>query len=161
MSTAALLCDTGALLDYVVAASADHPAFREAIDRARTRYVPGLVLAEVDYFLRDEREGMAGLIEDLARGAFTLAPPTLPLLRRAMEIDARFAGLSLGLVDASIVALAEELGITRIATRDVEDFGAVRLRDGRAFELVVVPSEPDGAKKRRQRRRRPGRQRGR
>jgi predicted nucleic acid-binding protein len=51
--------------------------------------------------------------------------------------------LCLGLVDASIVAVAERVGVTRIATRDVKHFAAVRLRDGRAFDLVVTPSRPD------------------
>lgn len=36
-----------------------------------------------------------------------------------------------------VVALAESLGIRRLATRDVRHFAAVRLRDGRAFDLVV------------------------
>jgi predicted nucleic acid-binding protein len=141
--TAALICDTGALLDYVVKGAADHRAFREAIDRARTRYVPGLVLAEVDHFLRHERGAMRLLLADLARGAFTYAPPALHLLSRAMEIDREYAPLKLGLVDASIVALAEEIGVTRIATRDVRDFSAVQLADGQRFELVVRPSDPD------------------
>jgi predicted nucleic acid-binding protein len=57
-SAAALICDTGALIDYLVESAPDHRQFRNAIDRARTRYVPGLVLAEVDYFLRDERQAM-------------------------------------------------------------------------------------------------------
>jgi hypothetical protein len=42
VSTAALICDTGALLDYLVKGAPDHPRFRQAIDRARTRYVPGI-----------------------------------------------------------------------------------------------------------------------
>jgi predicted nucleic acid-binding protein len=82
-------------------------------------------------------------MDDLAGGAFTYAPPALDLLLRAMAIDRRHADLGLGLVDASIVALAEELGVRRIATRDVRHFAAVRLRDGRALELVVHPSNPD------------------
>lgn len=143
MSTAALLCDTGALLDYLVRGAPDHERFRDAIDRARTRYVPALVLAEVDYFLRNERRAMTALISELSRGAFTLAPAALPLLLRAMEIDQEYSKLRLGLVDASIVALAERVGVTRIATRDVKHFTAVRLRNGRAFELVVTPSHPD------------------
>jgi predicted nucleic acid-binding protein len=142
-SAAALICDTGALIDYLVASAPDHSRFRDAIDQARTRYVPGLVLAEVDYFLRDEREAMQVFIQDLARGAFTYAPPTVGQLSRAMEVDRRFADLGLGLVDGSIVALAESLGIRRLATRDVRHFGAVRLRDGRSFELVVEPTNPD------------------
>ena len=142
-STAALICDTGALLDYVVKSAPDHERFRRAIDRARTRYVPGLVLAEVDYFLRDERKAMKALVDDLASGAFTYAAPTVDQMSRAMEIDRRYRQLGLGLVDASVVVLAEDLGIRRLATRDVRDFAAVRLRDGSPFELVVYPENPD------------------
>jgi predicted nucleic acid-binding protein len=142
-SAAALICDTGALIDYLVESAPDHARFRQAIDQARTRYVPGLVLAEVDYFLRDERRAMQVFIQDLARGAFTYAPPTVGQLSRAMEVDRRFADLGLGLVDGSVVALAESLGIRRLVTRDVRHFAAVRLRDGRSFELVVHPNDPD------------------
>lgn len=142
-SAAALICDTGALLDYLVESAPDHRLFRRAIDQARTRYVPGLVLAEVDYFLREERRAMQVFMEDLARGAFTYAPPTLGQLSRAMEVDRRFASLGLGLVDGSIVALAESLDIRRLATRDLRHFAAVRLRDSSAFELVVHPTDPE------------------
>lgn len=142
-SAGALICDTGALLDYLVAGSADHEAFRTAIDRARTRYVPGLVLAELDYLLRDEREAMRAFIEDLASGAFTLACPEVDQLTRAMQLDRQYADLRLGLVGASVIALAELVGVRRIATRDVRHFAAVRFPDGGAFELVVDTSSPD------------------
>jgi uncharacterized protein len=142
-SAAALICDTGALIDYLVESAPDHRLFRRAIHQARTRYVPGLVLAEVDYFLRDEREAMQAFMQDLARGAFTYAPPTLGQLSRAMEVDRRFADLRLGLVDASVVALAESVGVHRLATRDVRHFAAVRLAGGRGFDLVVHPTDPD------------------
>lgn len=142
-SAAALICDTGALVDYLVESAPHHGLFRDAIDQARTRYVPGLVLAEVDYFLRAERQAMQVFMQDLARGAFTYAPPTVDQLSRSMDVDRRFADLSLGLVDSSIVALAESLGVRRLATRDVRHFAAVRLRDGQAFELVVHPTDPD------------------
>ena len=149
MTPAAVICDTGALLDYLVASAPDHRAFRVAIDQVRARYVPGLVLAEVDSFLRGERDAMRALIGDLRRGAFLYAPPTEAQLSRALEIDAAYAALELGLVDASIVALAECLGVTRLATRDIRDFGAVRLADGRAFDLVVSPIRPEPTKRRR------------
>ena len=142
-STAALICDTGALLDYLVEHAPDHRPFRNAIDRARTRYIPALVLAEVDYFLRNERRAMQTFMQDVARGAFTYVPPSLDQVSRAMEIDRRYADLGLGLVDGSVVALAEALGIRRLATRDVRHFAAVRLTDGSAFDLVVLPTDPD------------------
>jgi predicted nucleic acid-binding protein len=102
-----------------------------------------LVLAEVDYFLREERSAMTALIDDLARGAFTYAPPAVDQLTRAIAIDRRYGDLGLGLVDASVVVLAEDLGIRRLATRDVRHFATVRLRDGTPFDLVVHPSHPD------------------
>ena len=142
-SAAALICDTGALIDYLVESAPDHRLFRNAIDQSRTRYVPGLVLAEVDYFLRDERGAMQVFMQDLARGAFTYAPPTIGQLSRAMDVDRRFGDLGLGLVDSSVVALAESLDVRRLATRDVRHFAAVRLRDARAFELVVHSTVPD------------------
>ena len=86
---------------------------------------------------------MSMFMEDVARGAFTYAAPSGDQLSRAMEIDRRYANLGLGLVDASIVALAERLGIRRLATRDIRHFAAVRLQDGSAFELVVLPTDPD------------------
>jgi len=134
-----------ALIDYLVEGAPDHRLFRNAIDQTRARYIPGLVLAEVDYFLRDERRAMQVFVQDLARGAFTYAPPTVGQLSRAMEVDRRFEDLALGLVDGSIVALAESLGVRRLATRDVRHFAAVRLRDGRPFELVVRPTNPEKA----------------
>jgi predicted nucleic acid-binding protein len=142
-SAAALICDTGALLDYLVSSAPDHRLFRNAIEEARTRYVPALVLAEVDYFLRHERRAMQAFMADVARGAFTYAQPSLDQLSRAMEIDRRYENLGLGLVDGSVVALAETLGIRRLATRDVRHFAAVRLRDGSSFDLVAHPTDPD------------------
>lgn len=144
-SSAPLICDTGALIDYLVIGAQDHRRFRSAIDRARTRYVADLVLAEVDYFLRKHRAAMNALVRDLVRGAFTYAPLAIEQLSRAMEIDRQYADVGLGLVDASLVVLAEDLGVRRLATRDVRHFAAVRLRDGTALELVVRPSVPDAS----------------
>ena len=88
---------------------------------------------------------MNAFMHDVARGAFTYAPPALDQLRRAMEVDARYADLGLGLVDASIIVLAEDLGIRGLATRDIRHFAAIRLRDGTAFDLAVHPRSPDGS----------------
>ena len=96
---------------------------------------------------------MRALIRDIRRGAFLYAPPTEAQLSRALEIDAAYATLDVGLVDASIVALAEELDVIRLATRDIRDFGALRLADGRGFDLVVSPIRPEPPRRRRRRRR--------
>ena len=147
MPAPALICDTGALLDYLAQSAPDHTAFRQAIDQAGTRYVPGLVLTELDYFLRHERKAMAAFVDDLQSGAFTYVPPSTWHIRRAMDIDRRYADLGLGLVDASIIAVAEEVGVARLATRDIRHFAAVRMSSGQAFDLVVKPSRPNSPRR--------------
>ena len=82
---------------------------------------------------------MAAFVDDLRRGAFTYVPPSPWHISRAMDIDRRYADLEFGLVDASIVALAEEVGVTRLATRDLRRFSVVRLGGGQAFDLVAQP----------------------
>ena len=77
---AAVSCDTSALLDYLVASAADHHAFRTAIDSARARYIPGLVLAEVDYFLRGARKAMRALTDRHSSTAgFLRVPGDVPV----------------------------------------------------------------------------------
>ena len=122
-SAAALICDTGALVDYLVESAPNHRRFRDAIDRARTRYVPGLVLAEVDYFLRDERGAMqpvhAGSRPRCLR--LCVADRWAALTCDGSGPTLRGSAIS-GLVDSSVVALAESIGVRQLATRDVRHF---------------------------------------
>jgi uncharacterized protein len=55
---------------------------------------------------------------------------------RAVDLIRQYADLGLGLVDASVVAIAERLGITTIATLDRRDFAVVRPAHISGFELV-------------------------
>lgn len=56
--------------------------------------------------------------------------------QRCIELIDRYADMGLGLVDASIVAVAERLGLTTIATLNQRDFRVVRPAHCDAFELV-------------------------
>ena len=56
--------------------------------------------------------------------------------QRCIELIDRYADMGLGLVDASIVAIAERLGHTTIATLNERDFRVVRPVHCDAFELV-------------------------
>ena len=56
--------------------------------------------------------------------------------RRCAELIERYADLGLGLVDASVVAVAERLGVTVLATLNRRDFTVVRPRHCEAFELL-------------------------
>lgn len=130
---APLLLDTGG---WLRALAGDAP-WAEALEQAGELIVPGLVLAEVDYHLRRQRRAMHRLLQELGQGAYRYEPPTPADLARARELDLKFKRLDLGLVDASVVALAERLGVARVLTID-SDFAAVRFgaRYQLAFELA-------------------------
>jgi len=141
--SAPLVADTGGLLRALAARPDGRPAWPEYADALRTAsavVVPQLVLAEVDYFLQTERRAMRRLVAELLDPATTYElEPMLPTdLARALEIDAKFSRLRLGLVDGMIAAVAERRRIFRVLTTDRRDFVALRVgaRWDRALTLV-------------------------
>jgi predicted nucleic acid-binding protein len=97
-----------------------------------------LVITEVSYLLatRLGAEAEVRFLGDVASGVLTpLEVDAVDWLRIA-ELVARYADLPLGTVDASVVAAAERLGMTTIATFDRRHFGVVRPRHIAAFDLV-------------------------
>jgi predicted nucleic acid-binding protein len=57
-------------------------------------------------------------------------------LRRAPDLMTAYADLPLGFVDASIIAVAERLGVTTILTTDRRHFGVVRPAHCERLRLV-------------------------
>jgi uncharacterized protein len=76
------------------------------------------------------------LLGDLAAGSFTLEPVSPRDLIRIAELVARYHDLPLGAVDASVVATAERLHATEIATTDRRHFSTVRPAHVDAFKLL-------------------------
>lgn len=100
--------------------------------------VPHLVVSEVAYLLQT-RLGPAAEVRflgDLASGALTPMPVEAADWLRIAELVARYADLPLGTVDASVVALAERLATSSIATFDHRHFGVVRPMHAPAFTLL-------------------------
>ncbi len=90
--------------------------------------VPAPVLVEVDYWtLKLLGHGAWEIfVDDVATGAYRVEQVTPEDLVRAAELERKYANLDLGLVDASVLALCERLGETKLATLDRRDFGAVQ-----------------------------------
>lgn len=138
-----IIADTGGLLRALARTANDTPTFPEyetALTSASVVIVPALVLAEVDYFLMAHRAAMRKLIAEIFDPA-TRYEYELPLpsdLVRALEFDARFKDLNLGLVDGTVAAVAERRRVYRVLTTDRRDFTAIRIgpRLSRALELV-------------------------
>lgn len=135
----ALIVDTGPLLAALDAADPDHESCERLIANAsEDLVVPGLVLAELDYWCRQRLSVDAWLIflEDLLLGAYRAEHPTDADLRRSIELERTYADLGLGVVDASIIALAERTGERKLATLDRRHLGTVRPKHVDAFELL-------------------------
>jgi len=136
---ATLIVDTNVI---VSAADTDEPCHADCAHLLRRHrgelVVPTPVVVESSWFIEDrlgpgaEAKFLRSVIsEDLRR--LDLADADW---ERALALVESYADLGLGLVDASIVALAERLGATTIATLNHRDFTVVRPRHVGAFDLV-------------------------
>lgn len=73
---------------------------------------------------------------DLAAGEFAIEKVMASDWLRIAELVSRYRDLPLGTVDGSVVATAERLRITEIATLDRRHFSVVRPTHTDAFDLV-------------------------
>lgn len=79
-----------------------------------------------------EAEFLAGV----ATGDFEPVNLTAADYARMAELVAQYADLSLGTTDASVIALAERLGVAEVATLDRRHFSVVRPRHVEALTLL-------------------------
>ena len=71
----------------------------------------------------------------LAGGQYFVVDLPVEGYRRVEELNRQFADLSLGFVDAAVVAISELLGVPRIATTDRRHFAPLAA----AFGLELLP----------------------
>ncbi len=134
-----LVLDTGPLLAALDAADPDHPRCAELLNEAdEDLVVPALVLAELDYWCH-RRLGVQAWItflDDLLAGAYRPECPTPGDLTRCRELQSKYADQPLGVVDASVLALVERLGESRLVTLDHRHFATVRPAHVEALTLL-------------------------
>ena len=134
-----LIVDAGPL--YAAAATRDrnHSRCIELLrSAARPFLVPALVVTEVAYLLGDRMGPHAelGFARALERAELLVEPVLDSDWPRITELTAQYADLPLGIVDASVVTLAERRDIDTIATLDHRHFATVKPRHTTAFRLL-------------------------
>jgi predicted nucleic acid-binding protein len=134
-----LVVDAGPL--YAAAATRDrnHRRSIELLSSApRPLVVPALVVTEVAYLLGDRIGAHAevAFARSLERGELLVEPVLDSDWRRIVELTEQYADLPLGIVDASVVVLAERRDLDTIATLDRRRFATVKPRHLDAFTLV-------------------------
>ena len=134
-----ILVDTNILVAVANSRDIHHEVARELLETLPDELlVPATVIAEVCYLL-GERGGAgaeAAFLRAFGAGDLSLAELTPTDLIRMADLVERYADLGLGGTDASLVAVAERLGIERIATLDRRHFAVVRPDHVEAFTLL-------------------------
>jgi predicted nucleic acid-binding protein len=134
-----LVVDAGPL--YAVAAARDpnHERCVDLLSRAAgPLLVPALVVAEVAYLIGDRIGASAELAfaRALADGELVLGSVEPSDLERMTELTSRYLDGPLGIVDASVVALAERLDKAVVIMLDRRHFTVVRPAHVEAFTLL-------------------------
>jgi predicted nucleic acid-binding protein len=134
-----LIVDAGPL--YAAAATRDRN-HRRSIELLTSApgplVVPALVVTEVAYLLGDRigPHAEVAFARSLERGELLVEPVLDSDWRRIAKLTEQYADLPLGIVDASVVALAERHRLDTIATLDHRHFATVKPRHVGSFSLV-------------------------
>jgi len=140
MALPKVLVDSSFLYALFRKADPDDQAVRAIFETVKAEFIiPQVVLTEAAW-LFNRAGGMplvSAFLDLLAASKIPLEDVTYDDLRHASALMRQYPGTKLELVDCCIVALAERLEITRVATLDRRDFSIVRTQNG-SF-LAIVP----------------------
>lgn len=134
-----LIVDTGPFVAIADATDPDHAACRDLLETAEWPLVTtALVVTEAGWLIRRQL-GIAAetrLYADIAAGDVQVEGLTIADWERVIDLLTEYADARLDAADASVIAVAERLNQTRIATLDGRDFRVVRPRHVEAFDLL-------------------------
>jgi uncharacterized protein len=134
-----VLVDTSALYALADADMAAHSRVRSYVQSSTVLLVlPVTVLPEADYMIatRLGQHVAAAFLRTVVSGEFVIESLERADLARCLELMEAYADTPIGLVDASIVAIAERLHISHVLTLDRRHFHMLRPRHVRAFVLL-------------------------
>ncbi len=139
MAATATLVDTGILYAMADIDDAWHESVKTFLQNITDiLIVPITVLPEICYLLNTHlgQESERKLIASIIQGELRIEGLNNEDFRRSFQILETYSDMNIGFVDASLVATAERLKITRILTTDRKHFSIVRPRHCRAFDLL-------------------------
>lgn len=134
-----LVVDAGPLVAAAATRDRNHERCVILLSQAQPPLiVPALVVTEVAYFLGD-RIGLPAeqaLARSFREGELLVEPVEPSDWGRIAELLEIYADLPLGIVDASVVAACERLGVETLATLDRRHFSVVRPRHRETLTLL-------------------------
>ncbi|HVB42687.1 MAG TPA: PIN domain-containing protein [Streptosporangiaceae bacterium] len=134
-----IIWDTGPLFAAADVDDRDHGRWVNLMQRTPPPLLmPVPVLTEVGYLLERGKgaRAEAEFIRSIQSGQVMMVPLTAHDLDRMAGLVEKYADFPLGLVDASVIAVAERLGAESIATLDHRHFSVMRPAHLPAFRLL-------------------------
>jgi predicted nucleic acid-binding protein len=113
-------------------------AFRVLSRLAGRRVLSPFVLAELDYLVGEKlgQAAQVALLDEVARGAYQLAPFSSDDVSDTIEVIERYADFGVGLADASNVVLSRKYETNDILTLDERHFRTLRGYRDRPFRIL-------------------------
>jgi len=131
--------DTGPLIAYLNRRDPAHAAVAARLDDFSGQLVTtGAVVTEVMYFLSGVPGGPVAFAELLVASGTRIAESSDPTwVLAAADLMARYSDTPMDFADATLVQLADGLGVIDILTLDRRGFSTYRTAKGKAFRLVA------------------------
>ncbi len=138
----ALVVDTGVMLGALVAPDPAHRRCAELLAGTNEEIVvPAPVLVELDQLLESmgKLDAWLAFAESVAREGYAIHSPTKDMILACARLQAKYADLRLGFVDAAVFLTCVDLGETKVATLDRRHFSVLRTDDGQTLQIVPEP----------------------
>ncbi len=144
-----IICDTGPLLAAANEEDSEHAACLATLSgETGPLILPATIVTEVCFMLAKlGPQAEAGFLRSLAAEELQVEPLTPADYARMADLILQYGKFPLGAADASVIAVAERLGATKVATLDHRHFRQVTPHHAVALELV--PGEHELARHRR------------
>ena len=141
MALSTWLVDTGPFIAYINRRDPAHAPVSARLDGFTGQLVTtGAVVTEVMYFLSGVPGGPVAFAELLVASGARLADVSEPeAVLAAADLMAQYSDTPMDFADATLVLLADVLGVADILTLDRRGFSTYRTAKGKAFRLVPIP----------------------
>lgn len=131
-----IIADTGAIVALIDRSDRHHRVLTDLYEEDPSQWVlPWAILPEVDYLLASYLGPLAeeAFLADLAGGVFNVEWGRDADLVRARALAKQYRALKIGLTNGIVIAVAERLRASAVATLDYRHFGAVSIKGNPAL----------------------------
>jgi predicted nucleic acid-binding protein len=133
-----VIADTSFVVAVTISTDSNHQRCLSIWRQQNLIYLPQSTLAELMYLITKAvgNRAAARFLTGLPKSKYRLITLEEADIARTADILLKYADSRVDFVDASIIAIAERLNITRILTLDQRDFALVRPLHADRFDLL-------------------------